>query len=191
MGQRLGIPISGNLINCTGYKFTNIGTFSSAELRAALTDETGTGAAYFAGGALGTPVSGDLSNCTGVTLSKSTASLGADVALNNTATYFAGPTVALGSVGTWFVSGKVTLRDTSGAAGFLCRLTDGTSIIDSGRTDSSAANFYTTMHLSGYITSPAGNLRITVRDLSTTNGVIIFNASGDSKDSTITGFRIG
>lgn len=48
MGQRLGTPISGNLINCTGYKFTSLGTFTSAELRAALTDETGSGAAVFA-----------------------------------------------------------------------------------------------------------------------------------------------
>lgn len=48
MGQRLGTPISGNLINCTGYLITNIGTFTSAQLRGALTDETGSGAAVFA-----------------------------------------------------------------------------------------------------------------------------------------------
>lgn len=85
MGQRLGTPISGNLINCTGYVITpsnitglgtGVATFlatpSSANLRSALTDETGTGAAVFATSptlvtpALGTPASGDLSNCTGV-----------------------------------------------------------------------------------------------------------------------------
>ena len=48
MGQRLGTPISGNLVNCIGYRFTSIGTFTSAELRTALSDETGTGAAVFA-----------------------------------------------------------------------------------------------------------------------------------------------
>ena len=73
MGQRLGTPISGNLINCTGYVVTIngitglgtnvaaflannlpsavstfLGTPSSANLRSALTDETGTGAAVFA-----------------------------------------------------------------------------------------------------------------------------------------------
>lgn len=73
MGQRLGTPISGNLINCTGYVVsvsgitglgtgvatflgntlpasvtTFLGTPSSANLRGALTDETGTGAAVFA-----------------------------------------------------------------------------------------------------------------------------------------------
>lgn len=41
-------------------------TPSSANLRLLLTDETGTGAAYFQGGALGTPSSGTLTNCTGL-----------------------------------------------------------------------------------------------------------------------------
>lgn len=42
-----------------------LATPSSANLRTALTDESGTGAALFAGGALGTPASGTLTNCTG------------------------------------------------------------------------------------------------------------------------------
>src|SRR5215469_1021265 len=37
--------------------------------------------------------------------------LGADVALNNITTYFDGPSVAQGSVGTWYASGTVTLTD--------------------------------------------------------------------------------
>lgn len=41
----------------------------SAGLRAALSDETGTGIAYFVGGALGTPSSGTLTNATGLPLS--------------------------------------------------------------------------------------------------------------------------
>ena len=41
-------------------------TSSSANLRALLTDEVGTGAAYFVGGALGTPASGTLTNCAGL-----------------------------------------------------------------------------------------------------------------------------
>lgn len=48
---------------------TFLGTPSSANLRAALTDETGTGAAVFAGGALGTPSSGTLTNATGLPIS--------------------------------------------------------------------------------------------------------------------------
>src|SRR5262249_22709050 len=47
---------------------TWLGTPSSANLRAALTDETGTGAAYFQGGDLGTPSAGVLTNATGLPL---------------------------------------------------------------------------------------------------------------------------
>lgn len=44
-------------------------TPSSANLRALLTDETGTGIAYFVGGALGTPSSATLTNATGLPIS--------------------------------------------------------------------------------------------------------------------------
>lgn len=46
-----------------------LGAMTSAQLRTALTDETGTGAAYFVGGALGTPASATLTNATGLPLS--------------------------------------------------------------------------------------------------------------------------
>lgn len=74
----LGTPTSGTLTNATGLPIatgvanlgTGIATFlttpSSANLRAALTDEVGTGAAYFVGGALGTPASGTATNLTGL-----------------------------------------------------------------------------------------------------------------------------
>jgi hypothetical protein len=82
----LGTPTSGTLTNCTGYTVgnlsglgANVGTFlatpSSANLAAAVTDETGTGALVFANTptlvtpVLGTPTSGTLTNCTGYTVS--------------------------------------------------------------------------------------------------------------------------
>lgn len=81
-GGALGTPSSGTLTSCTGLPIstgvsglgTNVATFlatpSSANLAAALTDETGSGSAVFATSptlvtpALGTPSSGTLSSCT-------------------------------------------------------------------------------------------------------------------------------
>jgi len=65
---------------------TWLATPSSANLRAALTDETGTGAAVFATSPtlvtpiLGTPTSGTLTNCTGLPISTGVSGLAANVA---------------------------------------------------------------------------------------------------------------
>lgn len=123
-----------------------------------------------------------------VAASPITASLGADVALNNTANYFDGPSVAQGSTGTWFVSGTVTLFDTASAV-FDVKLWDGTTVIASSRCHSTGAQSMT-LSLSGYIASPAGNLRMSAKDSTNTSGQIQFNVTGNSKDSTITAFRI-
>lgn len=118
-----------------------------------------------------------------------TNSLAADVALNNTANYFDGPSVAQGSSGTWYASGQVCLQDTT-AATYLVKLWDGTTLIASTGINI-AAGLITNVSLSGVITSPAGNIRISVRDASTAAGIIKCNASGlGNKDSTITAFRI-
>jgi hypothetical protein len=97
VGGALGTPASGNLGNCTAYPIASvanlaagIATFlttpTSANLRAALTDETGTGVAYFVGGNLGTPSGGDLSNCSGVTVAIGSVTGAGDLASRNRAT---------------------------------------------------------------------------------------------------------
>lgn len=126
----------------------------------------------------------------GVNLTFTSASLGADVNLNNITTFFDGPSVAQGSAGTWFVSGSVTVQDTAGAATIVAKLWDGTNVIDSGLATVSAANGRVCINLSGCIASPAGNLRISVKDGTSTNGQIVANQSTFSKDSTITAIRI-
>ena len=120
-----------------------------------------------------------------------TNSLAADVNLNNTSNYFTGPTIAQGSTGTWFASGTVTLNDSSGSAGFDIKLWDGTTVIASARAASPASNNRIAVSLSGYLASPAGNIRISVRDVTSTSGTIAFNVSGESKDSTLSAIRIG
>jgi hypothetical protein len=122
----------------------------------------------------------------GVTLSNS---LGADVALNNTAAYFTGPQVAQGSTGIFFASGGVTIFDSSIATVFV-KLWDGSVVIDSARVVI-PAGFHVHVALSGAIASPAGNIRISVRDTTNTTGSISYNATTEGKDSTVTAFRIG
>lgn len=119
-----------------------------------------------------------------------TNSLGSDVNLNNTASYFDGPSIAQGSTGTWYATGTVTLTDTAGAADMLCKLWDGTTVIASGNTTVSATNQKMTMSLSGYLATPAGNIRVSCKDATSTSGVIKFNASGNSKDGTVSAFRV-
>lgn len=118
------------------------------------------------------------------------ASLGADVALNNTANFFDGPSVAQGTVGTWFASGQVTITDTASGAAYFLKLWDGTTVIDSAAVNTTAASILGVVSLSGFLASPAGNIRISVRDITSVSGKIIFNSSTNSKDSTITAFRI-
>jgi len=91
-GGALGTPSSGTLTNATGLPIgtgvsglgtgcaTFLGTPSSANLRGCLNDESGTGLAYFQGGALGIPSSGTLTNATGLPVGTGISGLGTGVA---------------------------------------------------------------------------------------------------------------
>jgi len=126
-----------------------------------------------------------------VTLSPITSSLSAPVAMNNTSAYFDGPSINQGTSGTWFVSGTITAYDTAGGANIFAKLWDGTTVIASGAITPYTANAIGVIALSGYIANPAGNLRISARDISSTNGVISNNVSVNGNfDSTITAMRI-
>lgn len=124
-------------------------------------------------------------------ISTLSASLGADVALNNTANYFDGPSVAQGTSGTWFVTATVTLTDTAGAAGFLAKLWDGTTVMAATASSTSSSSQDNSITLSGVITSPVANIKISVRDFSSTSGKMQFSRNGTARDCTITAMRIG
>lgn len=126
-------------------------------------------------------------------LSSLTSSLTADVALSATVTTYAdGPSIAQGTTGTWYVSGNVLVTDTAVAAIPFCKLWDGTTVIDSNSQNAAGANARVSISLSGKITSPAGNIRISCanQQSGSTTSAMRFNNTGNSKDSTITAFRI-
>lgn len=179
---------------------------TSANLRTLIVDETGTGLAYFQGGDLGTPSAGVGTNLTALNatqltsgtlpvarlaLSQQYSALGSDVNISNSV-YTTGPGIAQGSTGTWFAFGKVTISDTAGAVTVKLKLWDGTTVIDSANVTLTAANENIPVPLAGIITSPAGNIQISAQTnaaLSTTTK-FLFNSSGNSRDSSLTIFRL-
>jgi hypothetical protein len=125
------------------------------------------------------------------TLATVTNSLGSNVTLNSTSTYFDGPSVAQGTSGTWRCSGTISISDSSAAAVAYVKLWDGTTVMASTVQTLSAASAVTSVSISGFLTSPAANIRISVRDTTTTSGAILSNISGNSKDSTLSCMRVG
>ncbi len=180
-----------NYVNLAG---NNSGTQILSENSSGVPSWSAAGSGSVTSVTCGTGLSGGTFTTTGtcaVNLSTFTNSLGADVALNVTANYFDGPSVAQGTSGTWYASGSVAIQDTSGAATMFCKLWDGTTVISSGAlTTSASLSGVVDMSLLGVITSPAANIKISCRDTTATTGKIIFNASGNTKDSTLTVYRI-
>jgi len=172
----LGTPASATLTNATGLPIstgvsglgTGVATFlatpSSANLRSALTDETGTGSAVFATSPalvtpdLGTPSAATLTNATGLPISTGVSGLGTGVA-----TALA---VNVGSAGAPVVNGGALGTPSSGT---VTNLTGTASININGTVGATTATTgaFTTLAASSSVTLSGG----------TANGVTYLNGS--------------
>lgn len=142
-------------------------------------------------GLTGGPIT--ISGTLAVSLTTLTNSLASDVQLSTAAgaPYVNGPSVAQGSSGTWLASGSLTLVSNAVSNGFF-KLWDGTTVIDSGNVIFAGGVVRTMVSLSGVITSPASNIKISVSNPDLSTGAFMeANRSGNGKDCTITVVRIG
>ena len=140
-------------------------------------------------------VYGVASGSTGVTdipnMKKLTNAISGNVSLNNTSNYFDGPSVAQGTLGTWWATGQVTVSDSAGSAAIRCKLWDGTTVIASGEGNFVTGLEATSVTLSGFLAAPAANIKISCRDISSTSGSIKANVDGVSNTaSSLTVLRI-
>lgn len=121
-----------------------------------------------------------------------TASTTVNISLGTTSTYVDGPSVTQGTSGTWFATGTLSIV-TGGtpSVSYLAKLWDGTTAIDATAVFASVVGNIYSLSLSGVISSPSGNLRISALPNVASNGTIVFNNTGTSRDSTITAIRIG
>ncbi|MCW2130184.1 hypothetical protein M2226_008928 [Bradyrhizobium elkanii] len=145
----------------------------------------------------GSPTSGQLAffasatSIQGVTINPVINSLGANVSISNTTSYFDGPTSSQGAAtGTFYVSGYVSLFCSSATNSYTLRLWDGTTVAASTFASSAAANQSVVVHISAIVINPAGAIRISVKNTNNSSSLMQFNATGDSKDSTISVYRI-
>lgn len=120
-------------------------------------------------------------------------SLAANSALLTT-NYTDGPSAAQGTTGIWFASGAVTLLSTA-AASVAAKLWDGTSVIAYGVATTAGVSFRNMIALSGTLTNPAGNIRISARILAGGAHTVISAADTDFVEATassvVTAVRIG
>ena len=204
----LGTPSSGTLTNCTGYAVGNlsglgsgVGTFlatpSSANLAAAVTDETGSGALVFATSPtlvtplLGTPTSGTLTNCTGYTvgnLSGLGTGVGTFLATPSSANLASAVTDETGSGALVFgTSPSITTSLTTGSASFSLINTTATSVNFAGAATTLSVGAATgTTTINNANTVVAGDLAVNGGDITTSaTTATVF----DTTATTVTAFR--
>ena len=211
----LGTPASGVLTNCTGLPIANttgtlavarggtgitsfgagvadfLGTPSSANLRAALTDETGTGSAVFATAPtittptltapiLGTVASGNISACTSTSMVMVTPVLGAatGTSLNTTGSQ---TITGTGKQGYETGSGGVVVQITNKATGVTLNKTNGqVTMVNSALAGTTIVSFTLTNSL-----IEAGDIIVMNHISGGTLGAYAFNASTAAGSASI------
>lgn len=171
----LGVTVtpSGGAINCVGASNTNITCPGIPNANLANSATTVAGQTCTLGSTCG--------------LSSIANSLGSPVNLTNVG-YTDGPSVAQGTTGTWLATGEVALTGTGGDD-IVCQIWDGTTTIAAGSVAiSSAGNI--SLHLSGILASPAGNLRISCENTTGNRGTMATTNGVTAKASTISVTRI-
>lgn len=123
-------------------------------------------------------------------LSSISEALGADSSAITTNTFVEIIDVAQGTTGTFLAMVSFTLLCNANSIPFF-KLWDGTTVIASGGVNigGSAARF--PVHLSGLITSPAGNIRLSVNENNAGSTVVKYDSSGQGKDTVLTVVRTG
>jgi hypothetical protein len=142
----------------------------------------------------GTGLSGGTITASGtcaINLSYLTNSIASDVAIS-TSSFTDGPSVAQGTSGAWYASGTITITATSGTTIPFCKLWDGTTAISSTSFNGNGVGVggRISISLSGVISSPAGNIRISCQEQNGATVGFRANSTGAGKDSTVTAFRI-
>jgi hypothetical protein len=97
--------------------------------------------------------------------------------------------MAQGASGTWHADGNVQILDSAGGFQASCKLWDGTTVIDSRVVQGTVVGDVFTASFAGNLATPAGNIRVSCKS-NTATSTFKFNTSGNSKDNSISGFRI-
>jgi hypothetical protein len=199
----LGTPVSGTLTNCTGLPVasgvsglgTGVATFlttpSSANLRAALTDETGTGSAVFATAptittptltapVLGTVASGNISACTSTSMVLVTPNIGAatGTSLNTTGNQ---TITGTGKQGYATGSGGAVVQSTDKSTGVTLNKSNGQITMDAASLSAATIVSFT---LTNSVIE-AGDIIVMNHISGGTLGAYIFNASTAAGSASI------